>query len=129
MGSIRRRLICVGLLGVPNGAWAEVCDKQRPNWDGLPVSAWSEMLALLQTPLALFLILTTALALRLRHQWLGLAVVVGWSSYTMLMTTSDIRGAAIAEGCAGSPTLFIGLVAAICVGVVLYTAPMPKRPD
>jgi hypothetical protein len=120
-------LIWICLIGAPNLAWAEVCDKQRPNWDGAPVSPWSEMLALFQTPLAIFLILTTALAVRLRNQWLGLAVVVGWSSYTMLMTTTGIRGAAIVEGCVGQPTLFIGAIAALCVAVVLYTAPLPKR--
>ncbi len=129
MGPIRRRLIWLCLLGLPHPAWAEICDKQRPDWDGLPVSAWAEMLALFQTPLALFLFLTTALAARLRRPWLGLAVVVGWSSYTMLVVTTDIRAAAIAEGCAGSPTLFIGVVAAICIGLVLYTAPLSKQPD
>lgn len=127
MGSIRRRLIWACLLGLPNAAAAEVCDKQRPDWDGFPVSAWAEMLALFQTPLALFLVLTTALALRLRHQWLGLAAVVGWSSYTMVIVTTDIRAAAVAEGCAGSATLFIGVVAVLCIGSVLYTAPLPRR--
>lgn len=128
MGSIRRRLIWPALLVCPNAALAEVCDKQRPDWNGAPVSGWAEMLALFQTPAALALILGTALALRLRNQWFGLAMVVGWSSYTMLATTTDIRAAAIVEGCAGSPTLFIGAVAAICVGIVLYTAPLQRHP-
>jgi hypothetical protein len=32
----------------------------------------------------------------------------------------------MAEGCVGSPALFIGIIAAICVGTIFYTAPPIK---
>ncbi|MEO1637838.1 MAG: hypothetical protein AAFU41_01160 [Pseudomonadota bacterium] len=131
MGPVRRRLILATLLLLPGAAWAEVCDKERPGWDGTPVGAFGELLYLLQTPVVLVLILGTALAIRFRSEKGGLAVVVGWSIVTFLTTgigrTDAVRAAGIAEGCIGSPALFIAVAAALSVGVVLYTAPLPRQ--
>ena len=41
----------------------------------------------------------------------------------------EARLEAVKEGCIGSPTLFIGVVAAICVAMILYTAPRAERAD
>jgi len=131
MGPVRRRLILATFLLLPGAAWAEVCDKERPGWDGVPVGAFDELLYFLQTPIVLVLILGTALAIRFRSEKGGLAVVVGWSIATFLVTgvglSDPIRTAAIAEGCIGSPSLFIAFAAALSVGVVFYTAPLPRR--
>ncbi len=101
---------------------------QRPGWDGAPVSALQEALFLASSPAALVLFAGTVLALRFKSQWGALAVVVGWTAFvtflTMLAPTS--RKAALAEGCVGSPALFIGIIAAICVGMIFYTAPPIK---
>ncbi len=95
------------------------------------MTAVGEMLFLAQTPMVLFLILATAVAVRFRSEWGGVAVVAGWSIATYIVTgwgSSDgLRNAAINEGCAGSPALFIAVAAAVCIGVVLYTAPLPRR--
>jgi len=129
-----KRLIAFGLLAatLPATAWAEVCDKARPAWDGTPVSAWQETIFLLSTIPALVLIVASLLAIRFRHQWGALVVVVLWTILVTMISMADPTGLqkrAAAEGCVGSPALFIGLVAAICVGMILYTAPRPSRPD
>ena len=130
MGPIRRRL-AAALALLPSAGWAEVCETARPGWDGQPVTAWGELLFLFQTPLVLVLIIATVLTLRFRSEWGGLVVVVGWSLATFIITgwgeSNAFRQEAAAEGCIGNPGLFIAIAAAVCVGVVLYTAPLPRR--
>lgn len=125
MGPVRGGLILSLLPGV---ALAQDCAMQRPGWDGAPVSALQEALFLASSPAALVLFAGTVLALRFKTQWGALAVVVGWTAFvtflTMLVPAS--RKAALAEGCVGSPALFIGIIAAICVGMIFYTAPPIK---
>ena len=93
------------------------------------MSAFGELLFLLQSPIVLVLILLTAVAVRFRSEWGGLAVVVGWSIATYLVTGwgGGTQTAAMAEGCVGSPALFIAVAGILCIGVVLYTAPIGKR--
>ncbi|MFL4469800.1 hypothetical protein ACERZ8_07945 [Tateyamaria armeniaca] len=115
---------------VPGIACAEVCDKERPDWDGDQVTALSEAMTLFATPFGLLLLAFTVLALRFRHQWMGLAAVLGWTAFITLITMADptgLRADAMVEGCIGSPTLFIVAVAAICIGTVFYT--MPHKAD
>jgi len=111
----------------------EVCDLVRPNWDGGPVSAWDEALLLFGSPAALVLMVATAFAARFRSAWGGLAVFVGWSflvsSFTIYDPTGGQRPAATAEGCIGSPTIFIVIVLAMAVALVLYTTPRRDKPD
>lgn len=126
MGPLRRGLILIQIAALPVPAWADsVCTQVRPNWDGTPVSAWSEAILLFGSPIALILLLATALAVRLRSTWGGLAVFVGWSFMVSAVTffdpTGGARTAAAAEGCIGSSTLFITLVAVLSVGTLLYT--------
>ena len=101
---------------------------------GGPATMWDEALHLAATPLSLLLLLGTALAIRFRSQWGGLAAVVGWSFLVYFVAFGDpndptgITQAAMQEGCIGSPALFIAVVAAICVATVIYTAP-EKEPS
>ncbi|WP_299694077.1 hypothetical protein [uncultured Tateyamaria sp.] len=127
MGPLRRGLI---LTLVPGTAWAEVCDKARPGWDGTQASAVSEAVNLMTSPAGLILLLISALALRFRYQWVGLAAVLMWTAFITMVTMADptgIRADAMVEGCIGPPTLFIALAAAICVAIVLWTK--PRTPD
>ena len=131
MGPVRRGLIRAALLAasLPNAAWAQgaqVCDQQRPGWDGTPVSGLDEALQLMASPLSLIAIGATLLALRFRSQWGGVAVVVLWTGLVSMITMFDPTGTrtpGMAEGCIGTPTLFIAAVAAICVATIIYTAP------
>ncbi|MEO0403027.1 MAG: hypothetical protein AAF214_11680 [Pseudomonadota bacterium] len=126
MGSVRGGLT---FTLVPGAAWADVCDKERPLWDGAPVSAVGEAIGLFTTPAGVFLIAATALALALRSQWGGLVAVLLWTGFITFVTMADpggLRSDAMIEGCIGSPTLFIAAVAAICVGTVLYTMPRQR---
>ena len=132
MGPLRRRLIAAAPLALSAApAAAQSCAEVRPGWNGEPVSAWGEVLFLAQSPIVLILILLTALAVRFRSEWGGLLVVVGWSIATYLATNrsgaGDALGTAMAEGCVGNPALFIAFAAALCIGVVVYTAPIGKR--
>ncbi|WP_094020245.1 hypothetical protein [Maliponia aquimaris] len=115
----------------PTSALAEACAQARPGWDGTPADALSETLYLASSLPSVVLIVATALALRFRSKWGGLAVVCGWSILiSLLVFDSDptgVRQMATNEGCIGSPTLFIALVAAICTGTILYTAPTERR--
>ena len=127
MGPLRGGLI---LALLPAGAIAQTCAQTRPTWDGTPVSALDEALFLAATPAALVLLLASLLALRFRHQWGALIVVVLWTLFISLIAMGDptgLRAEEIAEGCIGSPALFIGLVAAICVAMILYTTPRQSR--
>jgi hypothetical protein len=115
---------------LPTPALAEVCSQERPSWDGLPVSALDEFLILMQTPIVLLLVLVTALVVRFRHEWGGLIVVVGWSLSTYLVIdwagTDAVRNSAVAQGCIGNPSIFIVVAVMVCIGVVLYTAPLKR---
>lgn len=127
MGSLRRGLM---LATLPTAVWAEVCDKERSGWDGTPVTAVGEAIALFSNPVSLVLLLVTALAIRFRSQWGALAVCVAWTGWVSLIAfvdTGGIRSAALAEGCIGSPTLFIVIACTLCVAAVLYTAPRPAK--
>jgi len=110
----------------PATAQAQSCAEQRPNWTpGTEVTALAEAFALFSSPIALILLITTALCFRVRHQWGAVVTVVLWTGYISLVTFTDAggRAAGMAEGCIGSPTLFIAVVAALSVALVLYTAP------
>lgn len=123
MGPFRRGLI---LALLPGAAWAQGCAEQRPGWDGAPVGVVQETVFLASSPAALVLFLGTVLALRFKSQWGALAVVLGWTAFATFLTMLASRKIAMAEGCVGSPALFIGIIAAICVGMIFYTAPPIK---
>jgi hypothetical protein len=117
------------LAALPGPALAEVCSAQRPDWDGTPVSALDEALWLMASPITVILIVATLLALRFRSQWGGVAIVVLWTGLVSVLTMLDptgTRAPGLAEGCIGSPTLFIAAVTAICIATILYTAPSSR---
>ncbi|MEQ9260370.1 MAG: hypothetical protein RIG84_14885 [Roseovarius sp.] len=130
MGPVRRGLTLALLAALPLPAWADACAAYRPGWDGVPVGALEEALTLMMSPAALFLLITTALAFRLRRQWLTLALCLAWSGLVALVTFVDLPGGsrqeALAQGCIGPPTLFIALAGALCVALVLFTTPKQK---
>lgn len=126
MGPLRAGVIIAAPRATP------ACDATRPDWDGTAVTAMDEALFLAATPAVLVLILASALAIRFRHQWGALAVVLGWTGVVSLIAMGDPTGqrvAQAAEGCLGSPSLFIAVVAAICVGMILYTTPRAADAD
>lgn len=125
MGPVRGGLI---LALLPGAAWAQGCAEQRPGWDGASVGAVQEAVFLASSPAALMLFLGTVLALRFKSQWGSLAVVLGWTAFATFLTmlAPASRKIAMAEGCVGSPALFIGIIAAICMGTIFYTAPPIK---
>ncbi|MEM8653388.1 MAG: hypothetical protein AAGF36_01480 [Pseudomonadota bacterium] len=115
---------------LPSPAFAQSCADQRPNWTpGTDVSALSEAVALFSSPVSLILLLATALCFRSRHQWGSVVVVVLWTTLVSLIVFADAggRAAGIAEGCIGSPGLYVVAVAALCVGLIFYTAPKPRK--
>lgn len=131
--SPRGHLCALGVFAfAPRAAWAEVCDKERPDWDGTRVGIVGEAINLFLSPAGIALLLLSVIALRFRHQWIGLAAVILWTVFITVVTMADptgLRPQAMAEGCVGPPTLFIVAVAAICVGIVLYTKPRTSGAD
>lgn len=113
---------------LPGVASAQDCAVQRPGWDGMPVGPVQEAVFLASSPAALVLLLGTVAALRFKSQWGSLAAVLGWTAFVTFLTmlAPASRELAMAEGCVGSPALFIGIIAAICVGIIFYTAPPIK---
>lgn len=132
MGPLRRRLIALALL-MPSTAWAEVCDKERPNWvPGTDATAFTEMIAMLGTPPSLILLVATAVAVRFRSAWGALIVVLGWTAWTsaiVFLPHDPVRAAAVKEGCIGNPSLFIAFVATISVAMIIYTSRGDDTPD
>ena len=122
MGSFRRGVI---LALFPTPALAEACDKIRPGWDGGPVGPVAEAITLFSSPIALILLFLTALVFRFRSSWGALTLCLFWSflitAVTFFDPTGGVRTLAAAEGCVGSPWLFITVVAALSVGMVLNT--------
>jgi len=122
MGPLRGGVIAALL---PAPAMAGVCEAFRPGWSGSPVGPWAEAAALFGSPASLVLLLATAIVMRLRSQWGAAAVCVAWSllvsAFTFFDPTGGQRAAAMAEGCVGSPVVFIAAVGLICVAMVLYT--------
>ncbi|WP_204115603.1 hypothetical protein [Shimia biformata] len=114
---------------MPGAALADACTDLRPNWDGTPVSALDEFVALMSTPPALVLLLATALVVRFRKPWGGVVVALLWGGFGTFLTWGDptgLRDAAIAEGCVGSPSLFIASTLAICAAMIAITAPAKR---
>lgn len=124
MGSFRSGLTLVFLTSIASPARAETCAQFRPAWDGGNVNAFQEMVALFGTPISLVLLIATAFAIRFRNSWGALAVFVGWSfavaAVTFLDPTGGMREAAAAEGCVGSPSLYIAVVFVLCGGMMVY---------
>jgi Na+/proline symporter len=118
---------------VPVHALAEVCDKVRPFVGaGETGTALTEAASLMATPPSLVLLLLSAVAIRLRWQWAALGIVVLWSIWVSLVAMAapdPAMQSAIDAGCVGPPTLFIALVAAICGGMILLTAPRKAKTD
>lgn len=113
---------------LPGPALAQTCAELRPGWTSdAPPTAWTEVLALMSTPASLVLLLASAVVVRLRHQWGALAVTLFWSFWISFVALAGPTQAA-AEGCIGNPTLFIVLVAAICMGMIVYTTGGKRRP-
>ncbi len=109
---------------LPGAAWAGACETVRPDWDGVPVTALGEALALFSTPAALFLLAASVTAIILRSAIGALVVCVLWSGLTMIVVTTDptgLRDPARIEGCSGSPALFIIAIAVLCGAMILHT--------
>lgn len=126
MGPVRGGLI---LSLLPGAALAETCAELRPNWDGVPVTVFGELWAQLSTGTVLILLFGSFAALRLKSPRWALWMVLCWAAYIYFLTITrpDTMQRALAEGCLGNPALFIGIIAAICVGMIFYTAPLTKE--
>ncbi|MDZ7709438.1 MAG: hypothetical protein U5K36_04635 [Roseovarius sp.] len=131
----RRLLPTAALTLLPAPALADACATLRPGWPaGTQATEWTEALYHFSSVPALILLIATALTIRFRSQWGGLAVTVFWSAFVALIVwgrfgddPAGLRKSAIEEGCLGSPTLFIAAVTAICIATILYTAPNGRQ--
>ena len=116
-------------------AYAEVCDKVRPNWDptGGQASQLDDILLLLGTVPGMMFLALVGFSLFLRSRWLclfcatlsiALATVV--TADWVLELGGDIREPAIAEGCMVAPYAVGAFTIAIAI-VCLLVAVKKKR--
>jgi len=111
-------------------ALADVCVKERPDWDGVPATIESEALALFLSPVGLFLLGALAVAVLFRHAMGTALVALLWSFFISFIVWPDptgLRSARLSEGCEAPPTLFIVASAALCLAAVLYAHRGEKR--
>jgi len=93
----------------------------------------TEAISLFSTPPALVLLVLTAICVRFASKWGALVVVVLWTLLVSKITFSGstdptgVRAFAMKEGCIGSPSLFIAIVAVMSVALILYTSPRSDR--
>lgn len=124
-----RLVVFLGLLVSPTALLAEVCDKERPNWDGIPVTTAQEALILFTQPTQIILLVATLLVIyRKTRIGCGLLALV-WASFIPSLLTRDLDDdtwEAFQESCIGSADLSIGLSTAICI-ITLYAALRPRR--
>jgi hypothetical protein len=116
-------------LTVPTASYAEVCDKERPFWNGVPVNMWQEAVIMLTQPSMIFLVMATIFALIYKSRIVCGLLAFVWASLIPMAFTrdlDDITWEASQEGCVGPVDLFIGICAAICM-ITLYTALRPRR--
>lgn len=120
MGSLRRRLTATAGLALLSGAaWAEVCDKERPGWDGVPVTIWSEPIYFFTSWFGLFILIAAAAAIVLRTPFVvSFVMLLSAAASVMLVVTGSTDPTALAdqaraEGCVGPPHLSIALLTAI----------------
>ncbi|MEM7269930.1 MAG: hypothetical protein AAF401_11835 [Pseudomonadota bacterium] len=119
--------ICAGAviaLSAPP-ALAEVCDKERPNWNGEPVDWVDNLFGFLFTPLGTFFVLAAAAVTILkndkhRRAAFGVTALAGAISLWEVLAPDPVRLAAIAEGCIGGPTEIVICIAAL-LGLSLRT--------
>jgi hypothetical protein len=110
----------------------QACATLRPGWDGTPATALSEALALLLSPMGLFVGAALAVAVLFRHALGVTLAAVIWAFFLYSLVGPDpggIRAEAMAEGCMAPPTLFIGLSTAICALAVIYVFRRETRPQ
>ena len=113
-------------------AFAEVCDKARPNWTGEPTSALGELIHYIYTPQGLVVagILAVALLTQLRYTAIAGAAVAlslaGLAVYEHFLAV-EIAQAARAEGCVGPPWLVVPALLACAALMLVFARPRRGR--
>ena len=109
-------------------AWAEVCDKARPLWDGGKVNQVQELFFVLATPLGLGAITLVVLAVLVRKTGLSLLVALALSLLSAIILVdwvssddgvADVLRSAYREGCIGAPyftaAVFVTMAASLLI--------------
>jgi hypothetical protein len=81
MGPLRGG-ITLSLLASP--VWAEVCDKERPYWDGSPVNVWQEPLHYYTSPAGWIVIVPFLV----NKRWIWLLTTVLWLLNSVVLVTN-----------------------------------------
>jgi len=123
MGSVRGRLSAL-LAALPLPAWAEVCDKIRPDWDsaGGPVSAVAEMGYILASPVGLVLLGLVIVAMVWPRRWLAAVValpLLALAGLLFLARGAEVAALAMQEGCIGGIGPTVGLLVLLAAAVLV----------
>lgn len=84
-----RLIALLGLSVSPTVIFAEVCDKERPNWNGIPVTAAQEVAFLFIQPTQIILLAITVFVIYRRARIsCGLLALV-WAAFIPSLLTRD----------------------------------------
>ena len=121
-------------LAAPAPAIAEVCDKERPDWnlqDG-PVSQLDDLGLFFSDPLGLTVLAMAGACILFRKTWFTALVITFLITVVALLTISwsedyHIKSAAVSEGCMTTPVLTALPAAAPLANQTPPTPAMPPR--
>lgn len=108
-------------------AFAEVCDKVRPLWDGDQVGQLEELFHMLASPAGVVIVVLLIAAVSLRRMWFSIPVALalfGLSAVIFLdwfWLGDGIAYAAYREGCMGGVHLTVACLILAAVTLVLWT--------
>ena len=100
---------------IPGTAWAEVCDKERPYWDGTPVNMVEEVLGQLSNPFTTLVVVASIILVLRKSQLLTVLGVFLIAMYALFFVDplflDDAAWQAKREGCIGNQELWYALIA------------------
>ena len=102
---------------LPGAAWAEVCDKERPFWDGSHVNMFEEVIAQLTNPFTVLIVILSVL-LVLQRKWalplFGTLIICVYALFFAdPLFLDDDNWAAKQEGCIGNQEMWWAALAGI----------------
>ncbi|MGH1423877.1 MAG: hypothetical protein ACRBBU_04060 [Pseudooceanicola sp.] len=116
------------LLITASPAFAEVCDKERPNWNHIDgsVSQLGDLWLFFASPFGVGLTIVLLMAIYFRNAWVSGVVVlpliaIAWLIGSTWLEFDYITQAAVREGCITSPVVKISVLTFAAFALVVVT--------
>ena len=124
MGPVRGRLTLAAAV-LPTPALAKVCDKVRPDWNGVPSTVWDELQYQIMQPENVFLILLVLALASIPQLWTVFLALVVATLFGFLfiqpdpLFLNDLQWEGYREGCIGDPLLWYAVWVAIGLALIV----------